>query len=274
MQSSSPVVFPCTSKNWVTLNVVGQISVLFVAMGMGLRFCRSIAGDRTVKAGIGLAIAMVSTALVWVKPSGADSSLPENPLDLDPTLIENSPTLQRWLDQTPDLLEQNRHDPAFSPTVRLGYSDFPTTNRSSGLGIGVEDWFMGGLPLSISADYHTDFQGQQAGGGNLQYYLLPLGWYVNVTPLVGYRSIQQNDYHSDGINVGGKVVLALSRTGAADIRFSQMFTAPGSANEVGTSTLSVGYALRSHWRLATDLQQQNSLGGKDSRVGLYLEWQP
>ena len=243
-------------------------------MGMGLRFCRSIARDQTVKAGVGVAIAMVSTGFVWVKPSGANQPLTEDRLNLDPALIENSPTLQRWLKQTPNLFEENQQDPAFLPRVRLGYSYFPTTDQSSGLGLGMEDWFIGALPLSFSADYHTNFQGQQAGGGNLQYYLLPLGWSVNITPLVGYRAVQQDDYHSDGINVGGKVIFALSRTGAADIRFSQMFTAPGSTNEVGTSTLSVGYALTSHWRLATDLQQQNSLGGKDSRVGLYLEWQP
>lgn len=245
-----------------------------ICQDFGLRYSSSIARGRQMGGVIGLAIAILSTGVVWVEPSGAEQPLPEDHLNLDPTLIENSPTLQRWLDKTPDLFEQNRHDPAFLPKIRLGYNYFADPDQRSGLGIGVEDWFIGSLPLSVSADYRTDFHGQQAGGGNLQYYLLPLGWSVNVTPLVGYRAVQQDDYHSDGINVGGKVVFALSRTGAADISFSQMFTAPGSANEVGTSTLSVGYALSPHWRLATDLQQQNSLGGKDSRVGLYLEWQP
>ena len=75
-------------------------------------------------------------------------------------------------------------------------------------------------------------------------------------------------------HLSGKVVFALSRSGAADLRLSQMCTAPGSAQEVGTSNLSVGYAFSPHWRLATDLQQQNSKGGKESQVGLYLEWQP
>ena len=233
------------------------------------------AGGKSLGLAAAIAVGLIGlTGLIFVKPAGADQPLTEDQLDLDPTLIDSSPTLQRWLDKTPDLFEQNRHDPAFLPRVRLGYNYFPIPNQLSGLAIGVEDWFIGPLPLSFSAYYHTDFQGQQAGGGNLQYYLLPLGWYVNVTPLVGYRSIQQDDYHSDGINVGGKVILALSRTGAADISLSQMFTAPGSTNEVGTSILSVGYAISPHWRLATDLQQQNSLGGKDSRVGLYLEWQP
>ncbi|WLT39382.1 hypothetical protein NON20_07560 [Synechocystis sp. B12] len=54
------------------------------------------------------------------------------------------------------------------------------------------------------------------------------------------------------------MVLALSRTGAADISFSQNFVAPGGTAEVGVSTLSVGYALTPQWRIATDVQRQNS----------------
>lgn len=112
---------------------------------------------------MGLAIAILSTGFVFVKPSGAEQALPEDPLNLDPALIENSPTLQRWLEQTPDLFEQNQQDPAFLPKIRLGYNYFADPDQRSGLGIGVEDWFIGGLPLSVSADYRTDFQGQQAG---------------------------------------------------------------------------------------------------------------
>lgn len=138
----------------------------------------------------------------------------ENPLDLEPAMVESSPTLQRWWEETPDLFEQNNNDPAFLTRVRLGYNYFPDDDQSSGAAIGVEDLFVGQSPLSVSGDYYTNFAGQQGGGANLQYYLLPLGWYVNVTPLLGYRAIAQNDYHSEGFNVGGKVVLALSRTGA------------------------------------------------------------
>lgn len=221
-----------------------------------------------------IAMGIMGLGLWAVKPAGAEEVLPSNSLDIDPAILQNSPTLQRWLKETPNLWEENQRDPAFRPNVRLGYVYFPDSDGRSGLGVGVEDWFMGSLPLSVSADYQTDFQGQQAGGGNLQYYLLPLGWYVNLSPLVGYRSIQQGDFHSDGVNVGAKVVLAFSRTGAADMRLSQQFTAPGSAQEVGTSTLSVGYAVSPHWRLATDLQRQNSPGGNENRVGVYVEWQP
>ncbi len=91
---------------------------------------------------------------------------------------------------------------------------------------------------------------------------------------MGYRSLQQDGYHQDGLTIGGKAVLSFSRTGAADLRFSQKFIAPGSANEVGLSRLSLGYALTPDWRLATDLEQQNSVSRKESRVGVYVEWQP
>jgi hypothetical protein len=197
----------------------------------------------------------------------------ESDLDLDPALMEHSPTLQRWSEETPDLFEQNSRDPAFLTRVRLGYNYFPDRDQS-GMAIGVEDLFIGKSPLSVSGDYYTSFAGQQGGGANLQYYLLPLGWYVNVTPLVGYRAVVQDDYHSEGLNVGGKVVFALSRTGAADVSFSQNFVAPGSTAEVGISTLSIGYALSPQWRIATDLQRQNSPGSRENRVGMYLEWQP
>ena len=92
--------------------------------------------------------------------------------------------------------------------------------------------------------------------------------------MVGYRYIQTNDYHTQGMNVGAKIMLALSRSGAEDLAFFQSFISPGSDNEVGISTLSVGYALSNNLRISTDLQQQNSRAQKDNRVGLYLEWMP
>ena len=69
-------------------------------------------------------------------------------------------------------------------------------------------------------------------------------------------------------------MLALSRTGAADIAVSQSFVSPGSGDEVGITSLSVGYAVTRQLRIAADLQAQNSRGSKDSRVGILLEWMP
>ena len=200
--------------------------------------------------------------------------LPEDSLDLSPEIMENSPVLQRWHKEVPDLLEEIKNDPSFRTRIRLGYNQFPSSNNTSGLGIGIEDLFIGKSSLTLSGDYETSFSNRQSGGVNANYYLLPLGSYINIAPVFGYRYIQTNDYHTQGMNVGAKIMLALSRSGAADLAFSQSFISPGSDNEVGISTLSVGYALSNNLRISTDLQQQNSRAQKDNQVGLYLEWMP
>jgi hypothetical protein len=92
--------------------------------------------------------------------------------------------------------------------------------------------------------------------------------------MVGYRYIQTGNYSTDGLNLGLKLKLALSRTGAADITVSQSFISPGGDNEVGLTTLSLGYAITSNLRLAADIQSQNSRARKDSSVGILLEWLP
>jgi hypothetical protein len=157
----------------------------------------------------------------------------------------------------------------------LGYAEFPSSDNSSGVILGVEDVFFGQTSLTLSGDYQTAFNGNRTAiGGNLQYYLLPLGDYVNLAPMVGYRYIQTGNYSTDGLNLGLKLKLALSRTGAADITVSQSFISPSGDNEVGLTTLSVGYAITSNLRLAADIQAQNSRARKDSSVGILLEWLP
>jgi hypothetical protein len=200
------------------------------------------------------------------------TQLTEDSLDLSPEIMETSPVLQRWQKQVPNLLEEIKNDPSFRTRIRLGYNQFPSSNNTSGLGIGIEDLFIGKSNLTLSGDYETSFSNRQSGGVNANYYLLPLGSYLNIAPVMGYRYIQTHDYHTQGINVGAKIMLALSRSGAADLAFSQNFISPGSDNEVGISTLTVGYALTKNLRISTDLQQQNSRAQKDNRVGLYLEW--
>lgn len=196
----------------------------------------------------------------------------EIPLDIDPTILKGSPTLQKWLKQIPNVLEEIRSDPSFKTRIKLGYSQFPSNNNDGGLNAAVEDIFLGRTGLTLSGTYYTSFRDRQTGGADLQYYLLPLGSYVNVAPLVGYRALVSNQYNTNGVNVGAKLLLALSRDGSADISLSQSFVSPGGANEVGISTLSVGYAIAPHLRLATDLQKQNTRASKDSRVSIGLEW--
>ena len=214
----------------------------------------------------------IALGLLW----GASGAVwAETDLDLDPKIRQESPVLERWLEKIPDIAEDIRRDPSFRTRIRLGYAEFPSRDNSSGVILGVEDVFFGQTSLTLSGDYQTAFNGKRtAKGANLQYYFLPLGDYVNLAPMVGYRYIQTGNYSTDGLNLGLKLKLALSRTGAADITVSQSFISPGGDNEVGLTTLSVGYAITSNLRLAADIQAQNSRARKDSSLGILLEWLP
>ncbi|HBL60102.1 MAG TPA: hypothetical protein DDZ80_17030 [Cyanobacteria bacterium UBA8803] len=196
-------------------------------------------------------------------------------LDLSPEVIENSPVLQRWLEKVPNVLEEIRHDPSFRTRLRLGYSQFPSHGQAGGFNVGVEDVFIGGTGLTVSGDYQGTFDGEEeAFGADLRYYVRPLGSYVNIAPVVGYRNLKTEDYRTDGLNVGVRLLLVLSRTGAADVSLTQSFVSPGSSEEVGITTLAFGYAVTENLRLSTDIQKQNARQSKDSRVGIVLEWMP
>lgn len=195
--------------------------------------------------------------------------------DLKPEIIENSPVLQRWLKKVPNVLEEIRHEPSFRTRVRLGYSQFPSTGQAGGFNVGVEDVFIDRTGLTVSGDYQRSFNGKrESWGTDLRYYIFPLGSYVNVAPQVGYRNLTTGNFSTDGVNVGARLMLALSRTGAADVSLTQSFVSPGSRDEVGMTTLSFGYAVTQNLRLSTDIQKQNSREDKDSRVGIVLEWMP
>ncbi len=134
---------------------------------------------------------------------------------------------------------------------------------------------MGRTGLTVSGEYQAAFNGErEAYGGDLRYYLRPLGSYVNVAPVVGYRHLETDEYSTDGVNVGARLLLVLSRGGAADFSLTQSWVSPGTDEEVGLTTLSFGYAFTSNLRLSTDIQKQNSRQSKDSRVGIVLEWMP
>lgn len=231
--------------------------------------------------GIGFTAAAISIIL-GSEPAIAQSTPPAlpaselnaAPLDLDPQLIEESPVLQRWLQNVPDVRSEIRNDPSFRTRLRIGYSNFPSSDHASGMNVGIEDVFVGETGLAIGADYHTNFDRRQTYGSELRYYVLPLGSRVNIAPVAGYRHVEGDRYTTDGVSLGVRLMLSLSRTGAADLALSQSFVAPGTHEEVGITTLSVGYALTRQFRLSTDLQRQNAPQGKDSRVGVSLEWMP
>ena len=194
-------------------------------------------------------------------------------IDLPPEVIEKSPVLQQWLKKVPNVLEEIHHDPSFRTRLRFGFTSFPSTDDAAGINIGVEDIFIKRTGLTISADYQTAFNGKRnAVGADLHYFLLPLGGYVNLAPLLGYRYVQSNDFSTDGVHLGLRLMLALSRTGGGDISLSQSFISPGGNEEVGITSLSVGYAVTSQLRLSTDLEWQNSRENKDNRFGINLEW--
>ena len=221
-----------------------------------------------------ICLLLLASASAWSAPQPETTRKSEQ-LDLSPEIIEGSPVLQRWLRQVPNVLEEIVHDPSFRTRLRLGYSQFPSTGQAGGVNVGVEDVFIGRTGLTVSGEYQAAFNGErEAYGGDLRYYLRPLGSYVNVAPVVGYRHLKTDEYSTDGVNVGARLLLVLSRGGAADFSLTQSWVSPGTDEEVGLTTLSFGYAFTRNLRLSTDIQKQNSRQSKDSRVGIVLEWMP
>lgn len=194
-------------------------------------------------------------------------------LDIPPETIEDSPVLQEWLEEIPDVLEEIKFDPSFRTRLRLGFTTFPSSDDAAGLNVEVKDLFIKRTGLTLSADYQTAFNGDRnAAGLDLHYFILPLGSYVNFAPQIGYRYVQSNDFSTDGVRLGLRLILALSRTGGGDISISQSIVNLGGSEEVGITSLSVGYALTPNFRLSGDIERQNSIEDGDSRFGLNLEW--
>ncbi len=235
-------------------------------------FIRGARGDLFLAFGLPLSICLLLTSVrVWSVPQ--PQRTPNAQLDLSPEIIEDSPVLQRWLYQVPNVLAEIVNDPSFRTRLRLGYSH-PSSEQAGGVNIGLEDVFIGRSGLTLSGEYQAAFNGDRIYGGDLHYYVRPLGSYINFAPLVGYRHLETDTYLTDGVNVGARLLLVLSRSGAADISLTQSWVSPGADEEVGLTTLSVGYAFTRNLRLSTDIQQQNSRESKDSRVGIVLEWMP
>lgn len=202
-------------------------------------------------------------------------------LDLDPSIIDSSPVIREWLKEIPDVSDKILHEPSFRTRYRFGYSQFPSNNNSGGIFIGVEDVFIGNTPLTFSANYSSDLSSSSnpksdrlSIGANAQYYVLPLGNYVNFAPMVGYKYIETNGYNTGGVNVGLRVAFSLSPQGAADIFLTQSFVSPSSNDEVGITQIKVGYALNKNLRLSTEISWQNSIKQKDSQVSIGFEWMP
>ncbi len=205
-------------------------------------------------------------------PAYADSP-PE--LELPPGIRENSPTLQRWQQQFPDVLTEIRTHPSFRTRLRGGYTQFPSSHHEGGFHVGIQDIFVGKTGLTVSGGYEGSFSGRRSHLSlDLHYQILPLGGYLNLAPILGYHHLSTPDYSRGGINLGARLLLIPSRGGGADLSLSQTFVSPSSPTEIGITTLSVGYALTEKLRLATDIQKQNAREQKDSRISFSLEWMP
>lgn len=227
----------------------------------------------TFQMGICLLV-LASPALSQTQPEATPSPGARD-LDLSPEIIENSPVLQRWMRKVPNVLQEIRNDPSFRTRLRLGYTRFPSTDGADGAIAGVEDVFIGKSGLTVSGDIQTTFDGDRITyGGDLRYYVLPLGGYINIAPVLGYRHLETDRYTAEGLHVGAKLMLVLSRGGAADISLTQSWVSPGTNEEVGLTTLSAGYAVTRNLRVSTDIQKQNARQDKDTRLGVVFEWMP
>ncbi len=210
----------------------------------------------------------ISTIAQTVDPQPSENKEPART-----DILDTSPVFQRWNREVPNILDDIRRDPAFRTRARLGLSYFPSTFDSLGWNVGIEDVFIGRTGLTVSGDYQATFTGdRKAGGGEFRYYLLPLGGYFNIAPVLGYRYLETPRYITDGLNVGAKFQLVVSRTGATDISLTQTWVAPQQSEEVGITKFSFGYALTQNLRLSTEIEKQNSKQKKDTRFAISFEW--
>jgi hypothetical protein len=194
-------------------------------------------------------------------------------IDIDPELIRNSPVLQRWLQKIPDVGAEIQNDPSFRTRWRLGYSQYPANNQAGGFDVGISDLLIDRTGLALNANWNNQAQFNSY-GADLNYYLLPLGGYINLSPVVGYRHLESAAYNRDGLNLGIKLLLVPARGGGGDIALQQSWVGLGTNEEVGISTLTAGYALTKQLRIAGEIQFQNARESKNSRVGISLEWMP
>lgn len=190
-------------------------------------------------------------------------------LEIDRQVIESSPVLRRWLNKSPDLLDDIYNVPSFDSKLRVGIT---SRDNSLGLEAGFEDIFVGQSPLTVNGSYQTEFSGRESEvQANLRYYILPLGSYWNIAPIIGYRQFNQLDRPQiSGLDVGLQGILVLSPH-SSDIRLSHTFTSPNGNLELSTTTLSTSYAISNNLRLGTKIEWRRSPLIYDSRIGILLE---
>jgi len=193
------------------------------------------------------------------------------PIDIPPQ-IRNSPTLQKWLNQAPDIRREIANDPSFRTRLQVGYSQFTQANTSA-VTIGLEDLRLSPTPITLSSHFSSGGP-ISSFGVDAQTYLLPLGGYINIAPVVGWRSLSSSNIQNQGLNLGAKLMLIPSRGGGADVAFQQTWVNVGSDREVGIGKVSVGYAIAPQLRLATTIERWQGQAISETRGSLLLEWMP
>ncbi len=212
-------------------------------------------------------------AATEVAAQNIPAATPPPQIDIDPEIIRNSPVLQRWLQKIPDVGAEIQNDPSFRTRFRLGYSQYPANNQAGGFDVGVSDLLIDRSGWALNANWNNQAKFNSY-GADINYYVLPLGGYINFSPVVGYRHLESAVYNRDGLNLGIKLLLVPARGGGGDITLQQSWVGLGSSEEVGISTLIAGYALTNQLRISGEIQFQNARESKDSRVGIGLEWMP
>lgn len=210
---------------------------------------------------------------IFLWQSGALAQNNSNPIDISPEILRNSPVLQRWLQQIPDVSAEIQNDPSFRPRLRIGYSQYPANNQAGGWDIAISDLLIGRSGWAVNANYRNQAQFNSY-GADVNYYLLPLGGYYNVTPVLGYRHLETPQYNRDGLQVGVKIMLVPARGGGGDVALQQTWVRPGTSEEVGIGSLTAGYAVSNRVRIAAEIQLQNARESQESRVGIGIEWMP
>lgn len=191
-------------------------------------------------------------------------------LDLDPAIVEESPVLQRWYRETPDVLAEIRTEPVVPTHIGGGIADF---DDDIGLRLTAEEIYLGRTRLSLAGDYWQSLESDAVSwGAQLRGFLRPLGKRLNVSPVVGYRNIARSDFTRDGLLVGGRLRAALSPGGGADASVAQLFLQPGSDREVSLTVFTAGYALTDALRLSATLQRTRSNRGRETDASIGLAW--
>jgi hypothetical protein len=202
--------------------------------------------------------AILLFALGWSKEMVAQVQPLE--LNLPPAMVEESSLLQSWPIAIPDLREQIKNEPIFSPRIGVSLSD-------DQLGVNFRRVNVPGTRWIIEGNYDSINEGV-----SLDYYSRGLGHRLNIAPTIGYDSIEIEDRSRSGMSLGVKVLLFGAGDGG-DGSISHRFVNPGEGSkEMGITSLSFGYALTPGMRLATDFNFYRTIKHQEDQFKLNLEF--